>query len=148
MGNIKFDKFTNEANGFLNELSESLGHPAEQEKSLTVLRAVLHTIRDRITISESLDVLAQLPTMLKGIYVEQWKYRDTPMKFGSLEEMTKEVEERQSKYGEKGFDWEMSTADIISITMRALSKYLTQGQMDHIKEQIPAEIKPVITGVL
>ena len=37
------------------------------------LRAVLHALRDRLTVEEGAQLAAQLPTLIRGIYYEQWK---------------------------------------------------------------------------
>lgn len=144
MSNVKFDKYVQEANEFINELSEELGHPESQEQTVMALRAVLHTIRDRITIAESFDLMSQLPMVLKALYVEQWKYHDKPKEFTSVEEFKNEVKERQNKYGESRYDWELSTEEIISRVINKLRKYIDEGQLKHIEEQMPAEIKPLL----
>lgn len=144
MSNVKFDKFAQEANEFINELSEELGHPESQEQTLIILRSVMHTIRDRITIAESFNVLAQLPVMLKGIYVENWKYHEKPNKIRSLEEFKNDIKSRQEKYGETRFDWNLSTEEIVSRVMGKLRKYLDEGQVRHIEDQLPAEVKPLL----
>lgn len=144
MSTVKFDKFAQEANEFINELSEELGHPESKEQVLIAFRAVLHSIRDRITIGESLDVISQLPMMLKALYVEQWKYQEKPNKFDSIEEFKNNVKKRQEKYGEKQFDWSLSTEDIIARIIGKLGKYLDEGQLKHIEKQMPQEIKTLI----
>lgn len=144
MSKVKFDKFAQEANEFINELSAELGHEDNQEQTLIVLRSVLHAIRDRITIGESFNVLAQLPLILKGIYVEDWKYHDKPNKIRDLEGFKNDIKSRQEKYGETQFDWEMSTEEIVSKTIGKLRRYLDKGQLRHIEDQLPAEIKPLV----
>jgi uncharacterized protein (DUF2267 family) len=37
-----------------------------------VLRAVLHNLRDRLTINEAADLGDQLPMLIRGIYYEAW----------------------------------------------------------------------------
>ncbi|UII31792.1 DUF2267 domain-containing protein [Fulvivirga ulvae] len=145
MSTVKFDKFAQEGNQFIHELSNELGHPQDEQQVLIVLRAVLHTIRDRITISESLDLISQLPMMLKALYVEQWKYQEKPNKFDTLEGLKNDIKQRQEKYGENRFDWELSTEDIFAKTIEKLSKYLDEGQLKHIEEQLPHEIKFLVT---
>lgn len=144
MSNVKFDKFAQEANEFINELATELGHPDNQEQTLIVLRSVLHSIRDRITIGESFDLLSQLPIMLKGIYVEGWKYHEKPNTIRSLEEFKNDIKARQEKYGERQFDWDLSTEEIVSKTINKLRRYLTEGQIKHIEGQLPAEVKPLL----
>lgn len=139
---INFDKFAQEGNTYLKQLASELGHPDEMGQVSILLKAVLHTLRDRITISESMHVLSQLPMFLKGIYVEGWEYRDKPLKLSDLEEFKEAVKQEQAKHGEQQFDWQQSTDELISMVIASISKrYLTGGQLRHVIDQMPAEIK-------
>jgi uncharacterized protein (DUF2267 family) len=138
---INFDKFAQEGHLFINNLSEELGHPDEKGRVGIIARSVMHTLRDRITISESLDVIAQLPMFLKAIYVDNWKYMEKPLKFDTVEEFSKEVEKRQEMQGEQDFDWNKSTEEIAQIVFKELGKYLTDGEAGHVIDQLPKDLK-------
>lgn len=140
---INFEEYAKEGKTFLKELAADLGHPGEEETTARVLRAVLHTFRDRITMSESLDVLSQLPMFLKAIYVEQWKYMETPLKIRGLEEFKDAVKAEQAKFGEQEFQWKESTEEIIKTTFLSLKKYLTEGQAGHVLGQMPKEVQEI-----
>lgn len=138
---FNINKFAQEGFTFIHELSDELGHPGEDEATSRLLRSVLHVLRDRITISENLDVLAQLPMFLKAVYVEQWKYREKPLKFETMEEFCARVKEEQAGMGEKYFQWNESTEELILRTFSALKKYLSEGAAKHVLDQMPKEIK-------
>ena len=138
---LNFNKYAQEANEFMNKLADSLGHPQETARAGIVLRAVMHTLRDRITISESFDVMAQLPMFLKAVYVENWKYLESPKDFKTIDEFKDEVKRLQDQYGEQEFSWDRHTEDIIAIVFEEISNYLTEGQTRHILDQLPKEIE-------
>ncbi len=138
---LKFDKYAQEGNYFIRELADKYGHPEETARAGIVLRAVLHTLRDRITISESLDLLSQLPMFLKAVYVENWKYHEKPMKYDTAHEFKTEVKKRQVEFGEQEFEWNKSTDELIRITMEALNRYISKGQAKHVVGQLPNDIK-------
>lgn len=140
---FNFEKFANEGKAFIHELAVNLGHPHEDEATARVLRSVFHVFRDRITVSESLDVIAQLPFFLKAVYVDQWKYRETPKKFSTMQEFVEEVKATQSRLGEREFAWPEPTEEIIKITFNTLKKYLTEGEATHVLSQMPKEIQEV-----
>lgn len=145
MNNLNLEKHFHEANEYINELSQQLGHPGEEQRVMMIWRAVMHSIRDRIPMAESLHLISQLPLILKGLYVDQWTYDRTPPKtYETVEEMTRSVEALQARYGEEEFDWNLSTEEIISITINSLRKYASDGQLDHIKSQMPGEVKELI----
>jgi len=142
---LDFDKYAQEGNEFLNHLSSELGHPKQTEKTSIILRAVLHTLRDRLTVSESVNLMAQLPMMLKAVYVDDWKYSDKPVKLKSIEDLKEHVKQEQEKYGETEFNWEESTRTIIETVLRVLSeRYLSDGELKNIIAQLPEEMEDVV----
>jgi len=91
-----FDKYLHEINAFIDELAENFGHMEDKNQTIRLLKATLHTLRDKITIGESLDLISQFPMMLKALYVEQWKYSDKPpFDFSDTEGFKEEVKRRQ-----------------------------------------------------
>jgi uncharacterized protein (DUF2267 family) len=146
MDNLNFDKHYHEVNTYVNQLAEELGHPEERRRSLIIWRAVMHSIRDRIHLSESFDLISQLPLILKGIYVDQWEYSSSPPKdFQTVEEMKDEVKRTQAQFGEEDFDWKISTEDIISRTIDSLKVYFSEGQLEHIRAQLPEDVKNLVS---
>lgn len=141
---LNFDKYAQEGNRFMKELSENLGHPDDQNAAARILRAVLHSIRDRIAISESFDFLSQLPMFLKAVYVEQWKYNEDVERINSLEEFKEKVKQEQAKWGEREFAWETPTEELIKIVFNTLEKYTSPGQMEQLRGMLPAELKELI----
>lgn len=137
-----FDKHINEANAYIKALAEELGHPEDTRQTIRLVRSVLHCIRERISISESLDLLSQLPMMLKALYVEQWVYHEKPpLQYNDLEGLAEAVEAEQARLGERSFDWPEPTEDLVKIVAASLRQYLTDGQAIHIIEQMPEEVR-------
>jgi uncharacterized protein (DUF2267 family) len=144
----KLEKYYDEARSFISELSERLGHPEEEHRSVIILRAVLHSIRDRLTMSESLDLLAQLPMFLKGLYVENWQYREKPVKITTLDEFSDYVKKYQAENGERDFDWKESTLEIIETVLDVLTdRYITKGELEDIISQMPENLKELFRKV-
>ena len=54
------------------------------------LRAVLHTLRDRLPASEAAQLAAQLPLLVRGIYYEGYHPASLPVKY-TREEFLREV---------------------------------------------------------
>ncbi|MGK7389462.1 MAG: DUF2267 domain-containing protein [Candidatus Cyclobacteriaceae bacterium M2_1C_046] len=145
----KFDKFAQEGNEFLHELANELGHPEELDKTMILLRASLHSLRDRITIAESFDLLSQLPLVLKGVYTEHWKYTEKPEKYRTMEEFTAVVKEEQRLHGETEFDWNKHTDELVKIVFSTLHrKYLSGGQLEHVIGNLPKEIQENLREVV
>lgn len=142
---LNFEKFAQDAHEYINYLATELGHPDEKERVLKIWRAVMHTVRDRIHMGESLQLIAPLPMILKGIYVEDWKYSEKPAKkFETIEEMKDQVKEIQRRYGEEDFPWSKSTEEIIAITIHSLKRYMHEEQLQHLKNQLPKKVQELV----
>jgi len=57
---------------WLKELRDN-GDLDDEAAALSALRAVLHQLRDRLTPEEAVDLAAQLPLIVRGIYFEAWR---------------------------------------------------------------------------
>lgn len=135
-----FDKFLGEHNEFIRKLSVDLKHPEDENKVVHVLKAVLHTLRDRLTIPQSFHVLAQLPMFLKFYYIDGWKYHERPVKFDSIEAFSTAVKQQQYELGERDFNWEKPTSEIVNIVLASLKQYLDEGTMQNIFAELPPSL--------
>jgi hypothetical protein len=61
------------------------------KRSACILRAVLHTLQQYLTVEESLQVVSQLPVMLKAVHVDGWKLSNKPRHIKRVDEFLREV---------------------------------------------------------
>lgn len=79
-----FDTTVQTTNRWLNEIGEVVG--PDRQRAYDVLRAVLHSLRDRLTTDQAAHLGAQLPMLVRGIYFEGWKPSRNPQTYGSQQE--------------------------------------------------------------
>lgn len=140
---LDFAKFANEGNHFMNELSRDLGMDNDRPRAGRVLRAVMYVLRDRITLSEALDFLAQLPMPLKAVFAENWKYREKPKHIRHYEDFLDEVMKEANRMGEGTIQDHEEAKHFIKTVFEHLHKYVTKGELDDIVTMMPEEIKPL-----
>jgi uncharacterized protein (DUF2267 family) len=52
----------------------------KRNQSYSALRAVLHALRDRLTVAETAHLSAQLPMLIRGIYFKGWDPTKVPVR--------------------------------------------------------------------
>lgn len=141
---LDFDTYAQEGNDFVNRLAERLGHPQEKDQVAILLRSVLYALRDRISIAENLHVVSQLPMFLKAIYVSEWSYSDDLERIDTTKGFSEKIEAYQRQYGESDFDWKASTPELATKVFAEIERYLTEGEVNDIKSQLPPEIASLV----
>ena len=140
---LDFEKFAQKGNEFLNEIARELGHAHDKDKAGRKLRAILHGMRDQITLEESIQLIAQLPMFLKAIYVDNWGL-NKKNKINHLNEFIKVVK----KYDPNTADLDFINDDEILIATEViffvLQKYISEGEMEHIKAVLPMDLKKLL----
>jgi len=66
-----FDTTVQQTNEWLRAIESGLD--CSRQEAYSALRAVLHVLRDRLTIDMVLGLSAQLPMLLRGMYLEGWQ---------------------------------------------------------------------------
>lgn len=74
-----FDTTIQETNRWLGSLLEKIGGD-DRHRAYLVLRAGLHTLRDRMEILAVPNFAAQLPMLLRGVFYEGWQPAGSPSK--------------------------------------------------------------------
>jgi uncharacterized protein (DUF2267 family) len=76
-GVTSLDHSVHETNVWLRDVQEEI-HLETRQEAYNALRAVLHTLRDRLPSEVAIKLAAQLPLLLRGIYYEGWHAAGTP----------------------------------------------------------------------
>ncbi|MFE8071807.1 DUF2267 domain-containing protein [Marinobacteraceae bacterium S3BR75-40.1] len=120
-------------NTWLRETADELGGIDEEDAWLR-LRAVLQTLRERITVDEAAHFAAQLPIIARGLFFEGWHPTDSPQKWRHREEILEAINEKMS--GREPVDAEATLRAVLSVIQR----HLEPGEVEKIKEMHPKEV--------
>jgi uncharacterized protein (DUF2267 family) len=118
---------------WLKELRDN-GDLADESAAYSVLRAVLHQLRDRLTVQEAVDLGAQLPLIVRGVYYEGWRPGHTPEKVRSKQEFLDGV---KAKLRPNTIPSEPAVRDVLAL----LAHHCDLGEIGDVIAQLPAEIK-------
>lgn len=117
---------------WLKDVKEEMGL-ADQQQAYEAMRAVLHTLRDRLTVEEATDFAAQLPMLLQGVYYHEWTTADKPLKIRDKEEFLGIIAEKlMGKHPPE---------DTARAVFKVFKQRITPGQISDVKNTLPPEIR-------
>lgn len=122
---------------WLKELEAELG-VEDRHYAYRALRAVLHALRDRLTVDVAAKLAAQLPTLIRGIYYEDWDPSRTPLPIHDVEAFLDHVAAEGRMSGET----EASLA--VTAVSRVLREHVTPGEIDDVLAVLPDKLRVLV----
>jgi uncharacterized protein (DUF2267 family) len=133
MGLKVFDETLHKTNMWLKEIAQELS--MDRHGAYQVLRAVLHSLRDRLTINEAADLGDQLPMLIRGLYYEAWHPAGKPDKIRSrgqfLTGITTRIAIKQS----------IDAENAARAVFRTLENHVSPGEIRDVIHILPVEIR-------
>ncbi|HWM48380.1 MAG TPA: DUF2267 domain-containing protein [Xanthobacteraceae bacterium] len=119
---------------WINELDARLRWD-NKARSYRLLRTVLQALRDWVPVNEAVDLAAQLPTHLRGVYYEHWRPATTPAKHRSKADFVARVDHAFVQ------DPIRNTAAAIAVTLQFLTTKISSGELENIRQSLPADVR-------
>ena len=131
-----FDETIQESNGWLKQLQGELD-PCSREQTYRGLRAVLHVLRDRLPETAVLGLSAQLPMLLRGLFLEGWRPQAGPSHVNSIEAFNEAVEARL------GDRFPRDAFAVSCAVLEVMSNRLDPGEIDKLIRYLPTQLRPL-----
>lgn len=129
-----FDRTEQKTMRWMQDVAERTG-AADMEQSYTMLRAVLHTLRDRLMPDEAVHLGAQLPMLIPGFYYEGWNPHRGPRRYRHKAEFIQEVRNEAPALDDVQAE-RASTA-----VFDTLEKEMPGGELYHVRQSLPDEVR-------
>jgi uncharacterized protein (DUF2267 family) len=119
---------------WLNELMQIMGWQ-DRQRAYLAMRATLHALRDRLTVEEVVELGAQLPMLVRGVYYEGWDPTAKAVKVRHRDQFLGLI----AKYfrPQDGVDPEAVARGVFTV----LSAHITEGEIEDVKQVLPAELR-------
>jgi len=127
-----FDKTVHQTNIWLGEIGDRLG--LGRQHGYHALRAVLHTLRDRLLPGEAAKLSAELPMLVRGIYFEGYKPDATPLRIRDCKEFLDTVQERYE------LDLPRNPEKLARAVFAVMSDHVSHGEIEKICRMLPKDV--------
>ncbi|TVR31282.1 MAG: DUF2267 domain-containing protein [Balneolaceae bacterium] len=138
---VNLEKYCNETKSWLNDIANVMRVPDRTDWAMNVMKAVLHTIRDRTTLQEVFHLSAQLPVLVRGIYLEGYKPTGKPIKMNA-EEFMQQIKKRMAP------SIDIPVTEAVRAVITVLYERTSPGEMDDIKGLMPKDIQKLWNSVM
>lgn len=107
----------------------------DAQKANHGLRAVLHALRDRLTVKEASDLAAQLPMLIRGMYYEGWQPNHVPVKDRTKEAFLAHV------FKDFPNDQSVDPEKLSRAVFQVLRNHVSEGELDDIESILPSRLQ-------
>jgi uncharacterized protein (DUF2267 family) len=129
-----FDTFVEDGNIWLKAVMQRL-KTDNATAAHAALRAALHALRDRIPPENAVNFGAQLPTLIRGIFFENWHIAGTPTKERHVGPFLAHLKEGMPK----GLD--ISAEDAARAVFGVICDQVDQGEVIKVLNLMPRELR-------
>jgi uncharacterized protein (DUF2267 family) len=107
----------------------------DRHRCYQALRAVLFTLRDRLTPDEAAHLASQLPMLVRGIYYEGYRPAGKPDRIRSRDQFLQRIGEHLEQTRPLGAD------EAARAVFKILDHYLDPGEIADVKQSLPQDIR-------
>ena len=141
---LNFNQYAAEGNTFIKQYAKEIGLSENPESAGRILSSILHGLRSIISVEESLQFIAQLPMFLKAVYVNGWTIKAKRERVKNVEEFIDLIRSLDGKTSLYDFESDEIAEDYIHATFLILRTYVSRGEMEDIKAELPKRLKGLI----
>jgi uncharacterized protein (DUF2267 family) len=123
---------------WLNDIMNTVG-ANDAHLAYGALRAVLHALRDRLTVDEAVQLGAQLPMLIRGLYYEGWCPRGKPAKTHKADFLA------AIRHQIPGPD-RMHPEILARAVLTVLARHVSAGEVRDVKANLPMELRDLWPG--
>jgi uncharacterized protein (DUF2267 family) len=109
----------------------------DERRAFLALRAVLHALRDRLTIEEAVHLGAQLPTFIRGSYYDGWRPKKHPVRDSTRYGFLGEI---QAAFA-KTHDPHVDSVHVARAIFRLLNKKVSAGEITDVLSTLPEAVR-------
>lgn len=130
---VLFEETLRETHAWLAEIGHELD-VVDPHKVYGALKAVLHALRDRLTVEEAAHLGAQLPTLVRGAYYEGFRPGRSPEAGHTRKAFLDRV---ASSLRDPTVDPERAARAVFAV----LGRHVSRGEIEDVRQNLPESIR-------
>lgn len=129
------DHGIDKTNTWLADIAAGFGS-TDRRLAYRVLRAWLHTLRDRITVDVAANFAAQLPELVRGVFYDGWNPARVPVKYDRDEYVARFARDARVHTDE--------VAKVAALVTGVARHHMSEGAVDQAIALLPGPIREIL----
>jgi len=129
-----FDTTVQETNLWLKAVEGRLP-PCDRQEAYAALRSVLHVLRDRLPTEATLGLSAQLPMLLRGVFLEGWRPAAGPTGIRDPQVFASEVAEHLPP------TFPCLPNETVTAVFAVMAEQLDAGEVSKLEQFLPPRLR-------
>lgn len=119
---------------WVHELQKEMQFEHEQS-AYAAMRAVMHVLRDSLTVKEAANLAGQMPTLIRGIFFEGWSPAEKPVRLHDADEFAQKVMKVMGKHPE------IHAANATRAVFALLDRHISAGEINDVISVLPKGLR-------
>lgn len=132
--NISLDKYVEETDRWIDEVAVHMRAGDRRDWAWNALRGVMHAIRDRLSAEEVFHLSAQLPMLIRGLFLEGYRIGKKPEKY-HVDELMDRIEL------DLGPGADIAPDAAFKAVLLVLYDHVSEGELNDIYGSMPKDIR-------
>lgn len=138
---LEFEKYAMKGNEFIHRLGSNLGSN-DRAHAARILRSTFRVLRNHLTFEESLQLLSQLPMVIKSVYVDGWT-KGQHKKIKTVDDFLIEIIKEDGDAVLVDFWSKEEMLDSVRAVIDTMRLYVSAGEMDQALATLPIPIQAI-----
>jgi uncharacterized protein (DUF2267 family) len=139
---LDFEKYAQKGNEFMNRLEANLATD-DRAHAGRILRSTFRVLRNHLMFEESLQLLSQLPMVIKAVYVDGWR-AGSHKRIRTEDEFLIEIVQEEGNSAWVDFTTKEELIAAVRAVIDTLRSYVSPEEMDQALATLPKQIRQMI----
>lgn len=138
---LDFNRYAQKGNEFVNRVAVKLYDDTDVARAGRIVRGVFHTFRNHLTVEESMQLLAQLPMALKGVYVDGWVLSKKYDRVRNIYEFAAELIKEEGISSWRDFSDTEEAIAAVRAVWETIAEYVSVGELENMLDVLPQPLQ-------
>jgi uncharacterized protein (DUF2267 family) len=129
-----FDRTVQKSLEWIDAVADALH--ADRHHGYAALRAVLHALRDRLGVAEAVELAAQMPMLVRGMYFEGWSPQRRPARIKRYDQLLDTVRAELAPGTSAAY-----ARDAVTAVFHVLDEHISAGEMADVRQALPRRLR-------